>query len=43
MPDNTVECNLDTEHNEPLELTEIDDSNILSFEHGAIEGAAKMN
>ena len=34
MPDNAVYCHLETEHNDPIELTENEDSHILSFENG---------
>ena len=34
MPDNAVDYHLDTEHNDPSELTENEDSHILSFDQG---------
>ena len=33
MPDNAIDHQLDTEHNEPIELTD-DDSHVVSFENG---------
>ena len=32
MPDNAIDHQLDTEHNEPIELT--DDSHVVSFDNG---------